>query len=333
MPQIFMIASHKGIELGFSASIHPSDFSDQSVKKKLKEVIPSLFKLIPSSKSRIIKKLKEDLSQNGEWYFKEKTRLVPKKNDFKSLEIFIDYLKSPKGLKNGAGSISKFYLPKDIENKDLSLEIEFKKTFEIFSPLMKVFQSNYDLADELLDLESELNNFHKEPTKPSIVIKEFEVKKNKLREERKVNDDKKTFTINRSSKDTSFTGRKGEDLVFEHEYLFLKDTPYKDKIVKHYEIINDKPGWDITSYDLNGNKIFIEVKSTKQKSISTINVTSNELKALKDRRENYYIYLVTNVYDEKQVNIEKIKNPFNLIDNKTLKCEPSIFTIDLRQDN
>jgi hypothetical protein len=333
MPQIFMIASHKGIELGFSASIHPSDFSDQSVKKKLKEVIPSLFKLIPSSKSRIIKKLKEDLSQNGEWYFKEKTRLVPKKNDFKSLEIFIDYLKSPKGLKNGAGSISKFYLPKDIENKDLSLEIEFKKTFEIFSPLMKVFQSNYDLADELLDLESELNNFHKEPTKPSIVIKEFEIKKNKLREERKVNDDKKTFTINRSSKDTSFTGRKGEDLVFEHEYLFLKDTPYKDKIVKHYEIINDKPGWDITSYDLNGNKIFIEVKSTKQKSISTINVTSNELKALKDRRENYYIYLVTNVYDEKQVNIEKIKNPFNLIDNKTLKCEPSIFTIDLRQDN
>ena len=333
MPQIFMIASHKGIELGFSASIHPSDFSDQSVKKKLKEVIPSLFKLIPSSKSRIIKKLKEDLSQNGEWYFKEKTRLVPKKNDFKSLEIFIDYLKSPKGLKNGAGSISKFYLPKDIENKDLSLEIEFKKTFEIFSPLMKVFQSNYDLADELLDLESELNNFHKEPTKPSIVIKEFEVKKNKLREERKVNDDKKTFTINRSSKDTSFTGRKGEDLVFEHEYLFLKDTPYKDKIVKHYEIINDKPGWDITSYDLNGNKIFIEVKSTKQKSISTINVTSNELKALKDRRENYYIYLVTNVYDEKQVNIEKIKNPFNLIDNKTLKCQPSIFTIDLRQDN
>jgi hypothetical protein len=99
------------------------------------------------------------------------------------------------GLKNGAGSISKFYLPKDIENKDLSLEIEFKKTFEIFSPLMKVFQSNYDLADELLDLESELNNFHKEPTKPSIVIKEFEIKKNKLREERKVNDDKKTFTI------------------------------------------------------------------------------------------------------------------------------------------
>lgn len=333
MPQIFMIASHKGIELGFSASIHPSDFSDQSVKKKLKEVIPSLFKLIPSSKSKVIKKLKEDLGQNGEWYFKEKTRLEPKKNDFKSLEIFIDYLKSPKGLKNGAGSISKFYLPKDIENKDLSLEIEFKKTLEIFSPLMKVFQSNYDLADELLDLESELNNFHKEHTKPSIIIKEFEIKKTKLREENKINYDKKTFSISRSSKDSSFTGRKGEDLVFEHEYLFLKDTPYKDKIIKHYEIINDKPGWDITSYDLNGNKIFIEVKSTKQKSLSTINVTSNELGAIKDKKESYYIYLVTNVYDEKEVNIEKIKNPFNLIDNKTLKCEPSIFTIDLRQDN
>jgi len=38
MPQVYMIVSWRGVELGFSASIHPSDFSDQSVKKNSRKL-------------------------------------------------------------------------------------------------------------------------------------------------------------------------------------------------------------------------------------------------------------------------------------------------------
>lgn len=332
MPQVYMIVSWRGIELGFSASIHPSDFSDQSIKKKLKEVIPSLFKLIPKPSSKIIKNLSDEIKKEKKWCFKIKTRLEPNRSDFQSLEKFILFLKSPKGLKQGSGSVSKFFLPNELGDKNISLENEFRLAFNMFKPLMQSFRKNYNLANELIDIDNDLIEYQKENSKPIIYVKDFQpsIKKITTTNNFKL-DNHKTFKINKPTlKETSFIGRRGEDIVFEHEKEYLKDTNYSEKIIKHYEIVNDKPGWDITSYDLNGKKIFIEVKSTKQKTLSKIILTKNELDALKDKKEDYYIYLVTNVFNETEVNIEKIKNPFSLIDSKVVTCEPNTYTVDLR---
>ena len=48
-----------------------------------------------------------------------------------------------------------------------------------------------------------------------------------------------------------------------------------DKIVQHYKVL-DYCGWDITSYDEQGNEIFIEVKSTTGGNIFGFIMSPNE---------------------------------------------------------
>ena len=53
-------------------------------------------------------------------------------------------------------------------------------------------------------------------------------------------------------------GLAGEEHVYEYEYNKLKNLKKKDladKIKKHFEVY-EYPGWDITSFDKNGNKDF-----------------------------------------------------------------------------
>lgn len=59
----------------------------------------------------------------------------------------------------------------------------------------------------------------------------------------------------------------------------------------------DGTGFDIQSFDINGNKIFIEVKTTKGRQNSTFFVTRNELERSKIERDNYYLYRLYN-YNE-----------------------------------
>lgn len=49
------------------------------------------------------------------------------------------------------------------------------------------------------------------------------------------------------------------------------------------------------------------------------------------KKDNYYIYLVTSVFSEKEVSIEKIKNPIELIEGNIISCEPNTYSIDLRK--
>ena len=56
----------------------------------------------------------------------------------------------------------------------------------------------------------------------------------------------------------------GERIVFEVEKQKLEDLGRSDlaqKVIWHRDYAKDRtPGWDITSYDESGKKIFIEVK-------------------------------------------------------------------------
>ena len=73
--------------------------------------------------------------------------------------------------------------------------------------------------------------------------------------------------------------------------------------------LNEKPGYDITSYNEKGEEIFIEVKSSSGKTINDIDLTKNEIIAMlnKKNREKFNIYLVTNALTKAE--IEVIKNP------------------------
>ena len=128
---------------------------------------------------------------------------------------------------------------------------------------------------------------------------------------------KKTKQKKRRSDQSTFIGTKGEKIVFDYEKDKLNQiglNQLSDKVKWHAEL-NEKPGYDITSYNEKGEEIFIEVKSSKGKTINDIDLTKNELLAMlnKKNRQKFQIYLVTNALTNPE--IEVIKNP-----SEKLKC-------------
>lgn len=92
-------------------------------------------------------------------------------------------------------------------------------------------------------------------------------------------------------------GEAGEEHVYLYERNKLINYGLSELAEKVYKQCDDKttyPGYDIKSYDKNGNKIYIEVKSTKTKRKEYFEISRNELDAAKRLGENYYIYHVTN---------------------------------------
>lgn len=135
----------------------------------------------------------------------------------------------------------------------------------------------------------------------------------------------------RYSKKSDKVGRIGEEYVFNYEKQFLTKEgllELADRVVWHRnEKSNRTPGWDITSFDKNGNEKYIEVKATIGESISSVIITSNEadkMKQLKDRN-NYFIYLVTNIV--KNPRIEVIRNPAKLLDEGTIEISVDSYSL------
>lgn len=90
-------------------------------------------------------------------------------------------------------------------------------------------------------------------------------------------------------------GDLGEIWVYEQEKLKLTNAGLAKLTEKVKHISNDNgdgTGYDIESYDEKGNKIFIEVKTTKNNFNTTFYVSRNELERSKKEQNNYYLYRV-----------------------------------------
>ena len=81
-----------------------------------------------------IKQLSETLAQQNCWYFRRKTRLTPKENDFAGLESLLSFLKSADGKAWGAGTVTRYWLPHELSA--VNLPQEFLSAAKIFHPLM-----------------------------------------------------------------------------------------------------------------------------------------------------------------------------------------------------
>ncbi|MEP7377618.1 MAG: DUF3883 domain-containing protein [Chitinophagaceae bacterium] len=96
-------------------------------------------------------------------------------------------------------------------------------------------------------------------------------------------------------------GDLGEIWVYEQEKKKLSENGFTKLAEKVTHISNDNgdgTGYDIESYDINGNKIFIEVKTTKNSFNSTFYISRNELERSKREGDSYYLYRVYNFNDE-----------------------------------
>lgn len=91
-------------------------------------------------------------------------------------------------------------------------------------------------------------------------------------------------------------GDKAQDIIYKYECEKLKDFPKLVKKIEKKYLTDEGCGYDIKSYDLNGNEIHIEVKSFKIKSDKKIvfNISANEDKELMENKNAYIYYLFNN---------------------------------------
>jgi hypothetical protein len=136
----------------------------------------------------------------------------------------------------------------------------------------------------------------------------------------------------RQSKNAKRIGDRGEQIVLKFEKDFLKQhskVRLSNK-VKHISKKDDRAGYDILSFDINGDEKFIEVKSTQNPiGKGQIQITANEYN-ISQELSNYYIYVV---YDAGGLNpkIWKIKAN-DLFKNKHVKLITVLYRIELKTE-
>lgn len=119
-------------------------------------------------------------------------------------------------------------------------------------------------------------------------------------------------------------GKLGEAYVYDFEREKLKKTKYLE-LVDNTPAKDGSNGFDILSYDLEGNKLYIEVKTEAGLNDNDFYMSENEIntgkKLIKDG-EKYIIYRVHNVLAEnkKDIKIEIVEDVFNNSDYNFKEC-------------
>ncbi|MEO8712930.1 MAG: DUF3883 domain-containing protein, partial [Parafilimonas sp.] len=91
-------------------------------------------------------------------------------------------------------------------------------------------------------------------------------------------------------------GDKGEALVKQREIAFLQEKNLHD-IAALVEIVQDGKGYDVLSFDEDGNEKYIEVKTTTGNEYAPFYLSKNEVDFMRLHTNQYCIYRVYH-YDE-----------------------------------
>jgi hypothetical protein len=141
-PQLFAIASGRGVELGFYVSTHPSDFSDSKVKARLRAAAPAIYRQLPDPGSAAAVELERSLG--NQWDFRRKSRLDPGRREFDELSAWLRYFKSPAGAQEGGGGITRWFTGEELDATDLSAVV--RDMAHTFQPLMSLIRAEADAA-------------------------------------------------------------------------------------------------------------------------------------------------------------------------------------------
>lgn len=136
-PQVYMIATDEGIEIGFSVAIHEGDYYNAEIKLRNRSIVPILYSKLPSADSPMIVDLNNELSRDGHWLFGMKSRQASKQ-DFSSLGDLIAFLKSSESSEKGGGSIYRLIKSEEIDQAGFDLGAAFEVALNLFTPLMRI---------------------------------------------------------------------------------------------------------------------------------------------------------------------------------------------------
>jgi len=122
-------------------------------------------------------------------------------------------------------------------------------------------------------------------------------------------------------------GNRGEKIVFDLEKSRLSEQGKKTLAEKVERAKYDHLGYDIKSFEENGEPRYIEVKTTRSK-IGNANffLSINELNKAKEL-QNYYVYIVYEI-ESKKPKVWPLKNPFNP-ENKNVVKTPTNFRVSI----
>ena len=125
-------------------------------------------------------------------------------------------------------------------------------------------------------------------------------------------------------KEAKSTGDDGELLVLKYEHERIGNILQKGMEIEHIsKTQGDGTGYDIKSYDENGNEIFIEVKTTKlQQKETPFNITPTEIMVSRNKNKSYWLYRIYN-FDPQRKTGKLYKLNGNL--EKILDLKPSNF--------
>lgn len=168
---------------------------------------------------------------------------------------------------------------------------------------------------------------------PAARVETIEVRDFALRPRRKDRDSGGTTGRRRRyHPESRKVGDAGEHAVMKYEKDRLVNVGRQDlaERVRWHTQEQEFPGWDISSFDDEGHEIFVEVKSSVGKSISSVDLTANEWEAARDaaRRDRYYVYLVTNALSSAP-SIERLRDPASYVDSGHLTCEAIVYELQL----
>ena len=180
-----------------------------------------------------------------------------------------------------------------------------------------------NLAEIVLDEDDQKSSedFDYEIPEYEPTIKEA---KEKVYSPKKSKNNKKNIIPTKPSKRV---GRAGEEHVYNFEYKKLMDKGREDLaklIVKQYEDLSFFPGYDIKSFNEDGEEIYIEVKSTVSKGKDYFEISDNEVLAAKSLKDSYFIYQVTDALANPKINA-RVRNPMKYVEENKILLEPWIY--------
>ena len=144
--------------------------------------------------------------------------------------------------------------------------------------------------DDSYGIESSIENYNESKLNLNSVPMSFAAKEQKSR-----SFTPKKIDFIKQAKSQKKLGYAGELIVLKYEKDFLERAG-KSNLMKKVKHVSDEEGdgagYDILSFDLDGNEKYIEVKTTKFNSDTPFYLTDNELEFSKKEASNYYLYRV-----------------------------------------
>ena len=109
-------------------------------------------------------------------------------------------------------------------------------------------------------------------------------------------------------------GLAGEKLVFNLEVKRLQELGLDDcaQKVKHIALDDDYAGYDILSFDENGEEVYIEVKTTRGSIHTPFFISKNEVAVSEEKGEHYWVYRLYSFLEGAEVLFYTLKGPVGL---------------------